>query len=216
MWGEVSPELGDTREAELRDQDMFFKPVLSLDARLLRHNNTLESAQYLIRLIMNHPPMALQIQHELVDQKLDLSRTAAGAELNRDLIEQVRKHQENLQNLQAEMEVALQSRDEETRKELEEEAQKLQLQMSRVQMDAERLASDYNQEKISLDGHILAMMEASQKDAERTAIEQQRQMNELKIRLQSTLSTSKADKYAMQRQLEGLQRSYDENLRRSG
>lgn len=103
MWGEVSKEVGEAREAELASQDIFFKPVLDKGALLLRHENTLESAQHIFGHLLENHPLSLRIQRELVDEGKYISQTAAGAELNRELILQIEKHRKEMRVLQEEM-----------------------------------------------------------------------------------------------------------------
>ncbi|KZP07743.1 hypothetical protein FIBSPDRAFT_1052802 [Athelia psychrophila] len=141
MWSEVDPAVGDAREAELRSKDIFFKPVLDKHAQLLRHDGTLATAQAIVAQIVDNHPMALRIQEELVDEHKDISETAAGTELNRELAEQARKHKEELKLIREEMQVAIKERDEETRQELEAEAKKLKAEMQRVQTDSQKLAA---------------------------------------------------------------------------
>jgi len=51
MWGEVDPQVGEAREAKLKDT--FFKPVLDKGAQIARNENTVTSAHRIIRLILN-------------------------------------------------------------------------------------------------------------------------------------------------------------------
>ena len=102
MWGEVSKEVGEAREVELAQKDIF-KPVMEKGARLLRHGNTVESAQEILRYIIGNQPQSLRIQRELVDEKKDISQTAAGAELNRGLLQQAEKHRMEMIALQEEI-----------------------------------------------------------------------------------------------------------------
>ena len=55
-WGEVPLQVGEAREAELQTRDIFFKPILDKGARMTRHENTVSSAEKIIRLIL--PPEA--------------------------------------------------------------------------------------------------------------------------------------------------------------
>lgn len=103
MWGEVSKDVGEARESELAGEDIFFKPVLAKGASMSRHENTRDSAYEILRQIIENNPLTLQIQRELVDQKKDISQTAAGAELNRELMMQIKKHEEEMRVLQNEM-----------------------------------------------------------------------------------------------------------------
>lgn len=103
MWGEVSKEVGEAREAELVNQEAFFKPLLDKGTRLLRHHNTLASGQEILRYFFGNHPLPLEIQKELVDQGKDITQTAAGVELDREMKEQIRKHNEEMKRLQEEM-----------------------------------------------------------------------------------------------------------------
>lgn len=103
MWDAISQAVGEAREAELRDEAKFFKPVIDKGAAFLRHDGTVESGQAIMHYIVNNHPLALRIQRELVDDKKDISQTAAGAELNRELTAQMRKHEEEVRALQQEM-----------------------------------------------------------------------------------------------------------------
>jgi hypothetical protein len=81
LWGEVA----EAQEAELENNNTWFKPILDKGARLFRHHNNLQSAQAIIHSIIENQPRTLQIQHELVDFGKYIPKTAAGEELNRVL-----------------------------------------------------------------------------------------------------------------------------------
>ena len=145
MWGEVSPEDGQDRENQLSND--FFKPVLDKGAQMARHHNTAESAHDIIRRIIKEDPVVLQIQRELVDEHKEIGDTAAGEIVNRELNEQMRRQQHELEKLQEEMEQALKEKDEETRQELEEDARKLREQMDKVKKESDGMGLDYAVEK---------------------------------------------------------------------
>jgi hypothetical protein len=105
-WGEASSQIGEARERELSTDEMFFKPVLDKNARLVRHDNTYRSAQAIIRLVIPNRLETLQIQQEPVDEQFDTSQKAAAEELGRDLIEQAKRPQVGMKELEADMEVA--------------------------------------------------------------------------------------------------------------
>ncbi|KAF9788762.1 hypothetical protein BJ322DRAFT_1050942, partial [Thelephora terrestris] len=52
MWGKVDVEVGKEREAELKREDDFFKPVLDKGTRMARHENTDLSAERVVRLLL--------------------------------------------------------------------------------------------------------------------------------------------------------------------
>ncbi|KIM56893.1 hypothetical protein SCLCIDRAFT_69667, partial [Scleroderma citrinum Foug A] len=136
MWGSVNPKIGEAREKELASNDKFFKPVLEKGARMLRHNGTQASAHTILRHLANSQAATLAIQHELVNQRKGLAHTAAGAELTRALKEQADRHDEELKKLRSEMEVAMRSKDEETRQELQEEVDRKREEIERIRNDA--------------------------------------------------------------------------------
>ncbi|TEB19747.1 hypothetical protein FA13DRAFT_1593346, partial [Coprinellus micaceus] len=102
MWGEVNKEVGEARERELANDDLFFRPVLEKGAKMIRHDHTIASAQKVLRYFFNTRPAVLQIQREIVDEKKDILQTAAGEELNKALIEQMQRHKREMADLQEE------------------------------------------------------------------------------------------------------------------
>lgn len=168
MWGGVEPEVGYAREAELMGEDIFFKPALEKGARMTRHNNTVPSAEAVVRLLVNNHPLPLQIQTELVDEHKGIVETSAGQELNQELTGQIRKHQEDIRVLAEEMEQASKDKDEETRNELEIETRRMREEIWRFENEAKRLASDYRREKTEFQAR-LAEMERAKREGYRGA-----------------------------------------------
>ncbi len=103
MWGEVSPDVGEAREEQLKSREIFFKPALDKGAQIKRHDNTSTSAEAIIRCIAFNAPLVLCIQRELVDEEKDIVETAAGAELGRELHEQALRYQAERRQLQDEL-----------------------------------------------------------------------------------------------------------------
>ena len=129
MWGNVSRDVDEARENELSGKT--FKPALDKGAQMARHHNNTQSAHNIVRRIMKNRPEVLQIQRELVDEQKDIVDTAAGQAINRELNEQIRRHQAELKILQGGMQ-ALEEKDEEVRQEPEEGRRKLQEQMEEI------------------------------------------------------------------------------------
>ncbi|KAF4577055.1 hypothetical protein EYR36_005042 [Pleurotus pulmonarius] len=129
MWGEVSPDVGEAREEQLKSREIFFKPALDKGAQIKRHDNTSASAEAIIRCIAFNAPLVLCIQRELVDEEKDVVETAAGAELGRELHEQALRYQAERRRLQDELDEALAQQDEEAREELEQATAQLKNDM---------------------------------------------------------------------------------------
>jgi hypothetical protein len=87
MWSLIEDEkIGQSREQELTSDMDFFRPIIQQGARLERHKDTKESAQSIIRLLLTQSPEKekLDIQIEMVDEKLRLDETKAAAQLMQD------------------------------------------------------------------------------------------------------------------------------------
>ncbi|OCH89845.1 hypothetical protein OBBRIDRAFT_793907 [Obba rivulosa] len=139
-WEEVDVKTGAERQDELATKTVFFKPVLDEGAKMLRHDNGLESAQAIIRCFLRNQPKALLIQKEMVDEDKPLSETEAGRELQRDIRAQMEKHDKKMQELREEMQEAVGEHDEELRAELDKEMQDMRYTLVRLQNEAKKLA----------------------------------------------------------------------------
>jgi flagellar biosynthesis GTPase FlhF len=206
MWGEVDPQVGNDREAELMSEGIFFKPVLDKGARMARHQNTVPSAEDIIRLILDNHPLPLRIQEELVDERKDISETGAGEELNREIKAQIERHQEEIRVLREEMERAIREKDEETRKELEIEMRRMQKEVERFRNDARRLESDYTKEKGMLESRLEQMESEGRQEADRIAARYRQQIDELRTALRSNAETSEREKALLLQQIDELSR----------
>ncbi|KAI6098405.1 P-loop containing nucleoside triphosphate hydrolase protein [Pisolithus croceorrhizus] len=156
MWGNVDSKTGEERERELATNDKLFKPVLEKGARLLRHDNTEASAHAILRNLINNQTAILAIQHEIVNQRKGLAQTAAGSELTRLLKEQAQRYGDEITNLRGEVELATRAKDE-ARKELQEEVERKQLEIERIQRDVGRMATDFLVERSRLESRIAEM-----------------------------------------------------------
>ena len=103
-WEEIQLDVGEAREQELRTDERFFKPVIDKGAQMVRHNNTPEVARAILSHLIQNKPIPLRIQVELVDEKKRFEETDAGVELNKELHELMRKHQQEMKELREELE----------------------------------------------------------------------------------------------------------------
>ncbi|KAF7327942.1 GTP-binding protein A [Mycena kentingensis (nom. inval.)] len=178
MWAQIDPALGAARESELITSDKFFKPVLDKGAQIVRHEaDTVASA------------------HAVLKRKIS-RRLRRGEELNREFAAQIERHRQEIADLQEEMREAIRARDEETHKELEEEAARLHTDMARVQNESKKLAAEYGKQMGELQAHM-------KREAERANAEHKAQSRELEARLRNAGNAEKAELLS---QLKELQR----------
>lgn len=204
MWSQVTPEEGNAREAELRNDNLLFKPVLAKGAGMLRHNNTAESAAAILMHLINNTPLTLRIQRELVDEKKDISQTAAGAELDRELVKLMEKHKREMAETQEQLARAIAEKDLETKEELEAVRKELEDNMRQIEADRDRLSREYRQEQARADWEMNALKAALEAEkAER--VERQKETERLKEQLAHDTQASAEERAQMMRRIEELQ-----------
>ncbi|KAF9075409.1 P-loop containing nucleoside triphosphate hydrolase protein [Rhodocollybia butyracea] len=149
MWGNFADEKarreGEAREAQLGGMSIFLKQALDGGAKIFRHDNSTETARNIISTLLRNEPVTLLIQKEMVDEKKSLTESAAGSQLNHELREQIKKHEEEMREVLSE--IAAKHKDERYEKELEEEARKLKELLNKVHMEKEKMATDFEKMK---------------------------------------------------------------------
>ena len=103
-WDKETEDIANKRLEELKTKPQLFKTVINGGAEIFRHDHhSKESGRRIIRHLINKAPKALLIQREMAEGK-DVLETSAGQELQREIIEQVEKHQKEIIELLEEME----------------------------------------------------------------------------------------------------------------
>jgi hypothetical protein len=77
--------------------------------------------------------------------------------------------------------------------------------MNRVQSDAQKLASEYSEEKRRMEMRLQELMESSRAEAEQQREEHRREMQELQRRLHETSLESTRERESLLRQMQELQ-----------
>ncbi|KAF8756750.1 50S ribosome-binding GTPase [Rhizoctonia solani] len=89
----------------------FFGTPLAEGAQMARHTNTQESAHNIIRMLLGKDLMVTKIQRQLVDESLPLEKTDVGLVIGQDLEDNLRKRQEEMSELMAQRQNALEAND---------------------------------------------------------------------------------------------------------
>lgn len=95
-WSEVNPAVGEARESELKTKEAFFKPIIDMGSPLMRYENSFESARNILGHLAGKTPLTLLIQKEIADEMKTVSETAGGLELHREILEQAKRHEEEM------------------------------------------------------------------------------------------------------------------------
>ncbi|KAI1814268.1 P-loop containing nucleoside triphosphate hydrolase protein [Poronia punctata] len=109
MWDTVSPEEGQNREEQLKEE--YWKLLLGHKAQTARHTGTLESARSIAQKLMDNTPFFTELQQQLGRDNKTLKDTSAGQEIMHELLRLKEEHKKEL----AEAESALRNATEENK-----------------------------------------------------------------------------------------------------
>lgn len=171
---------------------------------MVRHDGSRRAAEAIIHQLINNPPQALRIQRELVDEHKDITQTAAGVELDRELAALREQHKQQLVEIQQEMEEALAAKDLETRKELEEVKDNLQRNIDKIESDRDRLSREYADEKARADAKMQEIEKALEAEKQARA-ERQGEIDRLMKEMEDNRALSAAQREEMSRKINELQ-----------
>jgi len=111
MWDKTEREAAKKRELELMEQDKFWQPMIKRKSRVKRFMNDRQSALDIVSILVEKHKMVPKLQHEMNVEGLDLDQTNAGKAVNKRLIEQKEKHEQEKKDLTKQMEKALKEND---------------------------------------------------------------------------------------------------------
>lgn len=146
FWGKVTESEGLAREVELQTNPDFWAEMIEEGAQVARLDHTQESTLDLIRRLIKRGKVDLQIQTELCERELPLTQTQAGEQVNRDLADMAKKHAEEIQNLQKEMQDAIKDADKKWELALQKELAKNELKLAKLHEQQAALRDDHRNE----------------------------------------------------------------------
>lgn len=203
MWGLVDPAVAEARETELKTDARLFKPVLDKGAVMARHDNTRQTAHAIIHRILQNHPLPLQIQHEMGEQGLDISQTAAAIELDREMAVMAEKHKKELAQIKIEMQEAIAARDEEARQEFQEMKAELEEKLRQNEHDRDRLSEEYAAEKRKAD-EALAKIVKDIEDQRNARAQADQMLGDLHQQLITSNNQAAEERKAMLKQITEL------------
>jgi hypothetical protein len=139
FWADVIPRVGESREAELKKTEEFYGAMLRRGSVMMRHENSENSAKTIISYLVNRgTTTVLHIQRELGDGK-QLDETAAGAALEKDMIEQRALFDKRLEESTLMMQEAINANDQLRAAELAEQQREFKKKMDDAQRSRDEL-----------------------------------------------------------------------------
>jgi len=140
-WDLVPSDLAEAREKDLMTK--FLQPMLLDGAKQARHDNTVYSAQMVLRKVLGNDGIATDLQVDLVDKKKTLLETAAGAAVGEDIDKLRVEHDKEIQNLKKLIE---EEKNETIRVLMQQEQQKLLTLEAKAEKDKKTLEADRQKE----------------------------------------------------------------------
>ena len=110
------------------------------------------------------------------------------------------------EEMQEEVREAIRNKDEETKKELETETQKMQREIAGFENDSKRLASDYKKEKDRLEARLVQMEEVARQEADRVVTQCQGEIDGLRDTLRTNTAASETERAQTLQQIDELTR----------
>ena len=143
MWGKLGEhgeEEGAAREMELKTNSKFFGTMMQHNARMERHSGTKESAQMILsNMIKVNQPIVLDIQEQMGEQGLPLDQTPVGQIVYQGLIDQQKRYEAELKELEQQLEEANQADDKSMITILSQDRQRQRELIKKVEKDRAKL-----------------------------------------------------------------------------
>lgn len=98
MWDRVAQDEGTRREEELKSK--FWKLLLAMGAKTVRHNDTPESAHTIASMLLGNKPFYLQLQEEMGKDNKALRDTAAGREVMLEIVRMKEEHKREVAEME--------------------------------------------------------------------------------------------------------------------
>jgi hypothetical protein len=112
MWGNLLNDAKGVQQQEDRIKNMaIWGDMVKHGACVVRHEDTVESAMNIVEMVMDFPPVALQLQQELEKSGGNLAATSAGRQLDEDLGEVVQKLSAELEALRKDRDASREERE---------------------------------------------------------------------------------------------------------
>ncbi|KAJ6562430.1 P-loop containing nucleoside triphosphate hydrolase protein, partial [Mycena capillaripes] len=98
-WDEEDKAVGEARLTELETKPQLFKSILDGGGKIFQHNRSEISAHAILRHLIPKIAKPLLIQHEMAVEGRKVSETTAGQELQREVLQQMERHQKQMSEL---------------------------------------------------------------------------------------------------------------------
>jgi len=129
-WDRVDPAIGVATEHELTSTEPFWGSMVKQGSRVVRYSHSRDLAMSIVDSVVERQRMiVLEVQDEMVNKRLRLDETAAGKFMSQDFLHQRNKFQQRIRELQEDMQVATEEKDEQWARQIAQDHEELQKQI---------------------------------------------------------------------------------------
>lgn len=210
MWDKTDREEGKKRELELMQGDRFWQPMIKRKCHVKRFMNDRDSALDIIRILVEKHKMIPKLQHEMNVEGKDLDQTNAGKAVNKRLIEQKERHEQEKEELRKQMEKALQENDMKYTQELLDAQEKNSSQMKdleraqqELKVSNERLLQEKEEQITKAKEEMEKLRVIAEQQGKEHAVEIEKRDNKEKEMRQAMLQQAKETEEYKEQVIEG-------------
>ena len=182
MWNANSGQEEEERDRRLRETPEYWGDMIKERAHAHRHSGDRVSAIKIITPLMDNERKVLFLQKEMVDEKKDLDRTAAGQEVNAEMNKQREALERRIDQTKEEMNKALALKDQKWVEELASDQEKYQTQINETKTAQEEMK--INMAKIFAEKEEQYKKSIKEMDDKLQDLEEKRQAREKKYEVE--------------------------------
>jgi hypothetical protein len=143
FWSNVDEETGLMREEQLKTKQDFWGGLIERGSTVFRQDKGRVSGEHIINhLVERRRKVVLEIQHEMVDRNKTLDQTAAGGEVQAELLKAKAEYQKQLEEVRQEMQDAIDAHDKAWQEEMRQSREELEAKIRKDEEDRARLQAD--------------------------------------------------------------------------
>lgn len=147
FWGNVDEQTALMREEQLKTRQDFWGGLIARGSSVFRQDDGRASGEKIINhLVERRHKVVLEIQHEMVDRNKTLDQTAAGGEVQAELLKAKAEYQKQLEEMRQEMQEAIAAHDKAWQEEMRQSREQLEAKIRKDDEDRARLQA--NQERL--------------------------------------------------------------------
>lgn len=187
FWEQTDPSVGEKREHQLRVTEEFWGKMVANGSRVFRHDQGVSSGTEILKYLLGRSgKAAYDIQIDMVDKKMALDETAAGAEVQTQVDKLRKEYEKKLEDYRKEMEQAIKDQDLASQKEI--------LELKKTHEDWLKKQEEENDKAKAKADELWRQRETEREEARKQHHEQLVELTKLYTQTMENAARSQADR----------------------